>query len=92
MNSIRINRSQLELEYNWKNESNEKSGIALKVKPGTFVRTSGYDVLSFINCFMIKFALFYVEEGKKIEKLIQLAPASIENEDEMTLFILKNWQ
>lgn len=91
MNAIRLNRNELEFEYSWKGESGDKNKQSFPSDYDLLKRNSGYDVLSFINRFMIKYALFYSEEGKKVEKLIHSAPSYIESSDDMTNFIIKNW-
>lgn len=92
MNAIRINRNELEYEYSWKGDSPDKFNQTVYTDTELLRRNSGYDVLSFINRFMIKYALFYSEEGKKVEKLIHTAPPYIESEEDMTNYIIKNWK
>lgn len=92
LNTLRLERASLQFEYNWgKSLALDLSEQGNTYDYETLNRKNGYEVLAFINRFMIKYALFYNEEGKKIEELIQKAPRNIETVEAMTIYIIKNW-
>lgn len=85
---MKFNKDNLQYEnYNW-----DMVG-ATEAEGNILNRTQGYEILHFINHFMLDYSLETQNSFQKSERMIHdFAPKTLRDKDSLTRWILLNWK
>jgi hypothetical protein len=86
-------KAQLLYKYNWNISSGDNPNETDSPDNDVLNRNEGYEMLSFINYFMVEYSLENIATFHKIEKLInEYLPSQYRSRENIKKWLLDNWK